>query len=76
MKKVILMGLLGSALLSTNVMAREDMSKFEIAPLLKSDKAKNAILDIPLYCADQSYPAAKRTLTDMTTSQKTNAFNK
>jgi uncharacterized protein YbjQ (UPF0145 family) len=34
------------------------------------------LYDVPLYFADQAYPKPERKLVGMTTSQKTNAFNK
>jgi len=76
MNKVLIACITSCILLASPVMAKDDRLKFSIDNLLKSDKAKSALYDVPLYFADQPYPEPLRTQSGITTSKKTNAFNK
>ncbi|WP_340679956.1 excinuclease ABC subunit A [Paraglaciecola sp.] len=76
MNKLLIACLGTSLLMSTAALAKDDRLKFSIDNVLKSDKAKNVLYDVPLYFADQAHAKPERKLVGMTTSQKTNAFNK
>lgn len=75
--KLIQSVLLVAALLTTVAAnARDDIGKYPIQSLLASSKAKEALLDIPLYFADQSHPKESSRYGEVSTNKKTNAFNK
>jgi len=79
MKKLTLplMALLAcSALTTTSTYARDDVSKFSVTELLKTEKAKNALLDVPVYFATQKYETVAKTFGEISTNKKTNAFMK
>ncbi|KXI29341.1 excinuclease ABC subunit A [Paraglaciecola hydrolytica] len=76
MNKLLIITITTGVLLSNSVWAKDEILKFEITPLLQSSKAKEVLYDVPLYFADQAYAKTDRKLKGMTTSQKTNAFNK
>jgi uncharacterized protein YbjQ (UPF0145 family) len=76
MNKLLIITITTGVLLSNSVWAKDELLKFEIEPLLQSSKAKDVLYDVPLYFADQVYAKTDRKMTGMTTSQKTNAFNK
>ncbi|GGO65883.1 excinuclease ABC subunit A [Bowmanella pacifica] len=56
--------------------ARDDRVRFDLEPFLSSSKAKEVLLDVPVYFAGQQHNAIKETWGEVTTSRKTNAFNK
>ncbi|MEP0355397.1 MAG: excinuclease ABC subunit A [Paraglaciecola sp.] len=74
--KVLLAGLVSCLLISSSAFARDDRVKFPIEPLLSSSKAKQALLSVPVYFAGQSHATPSNTWGEVTTSKKTNAFNK
>lgn len=76
MKKILVACITGCLFLASPAMARNDQSKFSINELLQTDKAKQALYDIPLYFADQPFPKPTRKQTGITTNKKTNAFGK
>ena len=76
MSKVLIACITSCILLASPVMAKDDRLKFSIENVLKSNKAKSVLYDVPLYFADQTYPEPLRKQSGITTSQKTNAFNK
>jgi len=55
MKLITSLLLATSMLTVTAVEARDDIGKYPIQSLLETSKAKSALLDVPLYFADQSY---------------------
>jgi len=65
-----------TSLTTTSAYARDDISKFSVAELLKTEKAKNALLDVPVYFATQKHKAVAKTFGEVTTNKKTNAFMK
>ncbi|WP_105189028.1 excinuclease ABC subunit A [Pseudoalteromonas sp. T1lg48] len=67
---------LGLALTANTALARDDIGHYNIAELLETTKAKNALLDVPLYFGNQAYGKVQETYGEVTTNQKTNAFNK
>jgi len=73
MKKII--AVIGIAILvfSTGSMARDDIGKYQVQPLLETDKAKKALFDIPLYFGTQEHPASKEKYGEVMTNKKTNA---
>jgi hypothetical protein len=74
MKKLILALVL--AALTTSAYARDDINKYPIAKLLESSKAKEALLDIPLYFSTQKHRAITKKYGEVSTNKKTNAFMK
>ncbi|MCK8105599.1 excinuclease ABC subunit A [Pseudoalteromonas sp. 2CM41L] len=76
------MKLMTSLLLATSLLtvsaveARDDIDKYPIQSLLETSKAKSALLDVPLYFADQSYGSESSKYGEVITNKKTNAFNK
>jgi uncharacterized protein YbjQ (UPF0145 family) len=74
MKKLILALVLTA--LTTSAYARDDISKYPIAKLLESSKAKEALLDIPLYFGTQKHKAVTKKYGEVSTNKKTNAFMK
>lgn len=65
-----------SVLTTTSTYARDDVSKFSVAELLETEKAKNALLDVPVYFATQKHKAVAKTFGEISTNKKTNAFMK
>ena len=76
MKKILLACLVGSVMMSTNALAKDDRVKFSIEPLLSSDKAKQALLNVPVYFAGQPHAEPTKVWGEVSTNQKTNAFLK
>jgi len=74
MKKLILAFILTT--LTTSVYARDDVSQYSIATLLDSSKAKEVLLDIPLYFSTQKHKAVAKKYGEVATNKKTNAFMK
>lgn len=76
MKLLISALLIVTTLMATAVQARDDISKYPIQALLETSKAKDALLDIPLYFADQTYAKEQNKFGEVITNKKTNAFGK
>lgn len=76
MKLLTLICVLVACLFSTSSFARDDIQTLPVQALLETTKAKQALLDIPLYFADQSHNTIKTTYGEVITNKKTNAFNK
>ena len=76
MKLFILTCVLVACLFSVKSFARDDIQTLPIQALLATSKAKQALLDIPLYFADQSHNTIKTKYGEVITNKKTNAFNK
>ena len=77
MKKLILplIALLAcSALTTTSVHARDEVSKFSITELLKTEKAKNALLDVPVFFATQKHKNVTKTFGEISTNKKNQCF--
>ncbi|MCF7517794.1 MULTISPECIES: hypothetical protein [Pseudoalteromonas] len=76
MKLIITTLALIGCLFSANSAARDDLQTLPVEALLQTTKAKNALLDIPLYFASQSHSKIKSSYGEVITNKKTNAFNK
>ena len=76
MKLLTLACVLVACLFSTNSFERDDIQTLPVQALLETSKAKQALLDIPLYFADQSHNSIKTNYGEVITNKKTNAFNK
>lgn len=73
----LIYGLAAAALLCTTAaQARDDRLKFPLEPFLSSEKAKEALLDVPVFFAGQDHAEPIKKWGEVTTSRKTNAFNK
>ncbi|KPH95931.1 excinuclease ABC subunit A [Pseudoalteromonas porphyrae] len=68
--------LLATTLITTAVEARDDITKYPIQQLLESSKAKDVLLDIPLYFADQNHSKESSKYGEVISNKKTNAFGK
>ncbi|MEM0515859.1 excinuclease ABC subunit A [Pseudoalteromonas sp. YIC-827] len=75
MKKSVFLAL-GLALTANTAMARDDIGQYNIAELLETSKAKDVLIDVPLYFGNQAYGDVQETYGEVMTNQKTNAFNK
>lgn len=53
--RVALICIMSCLFFSANVSAKDDRLKFPIEPLLSSEKAKQALLNVPVYFAGQSH---------------------
>ena len=76
MKLLTLACVLAACLFSANSFARDDLQTLPVQALLETTKAKQALLDVPLYFADQSHNSIKTNYGEVITNKKTNAFNK
>jgi uncharacterized protein YbjQ (UPF0145 family) len=74
MKKLILAVVL--VILTTSAYARDGFEEYSIANLLESPKAKETLLDVPLYFADQKYQSVAYTYGEISTNKKINALMK
>lgn len=74
MKKLILTALL--TILNTSAHARDDVGKYSIAKLLETSKAKEVLLDVPLYFSTQKHKTIAKKYGEVSTNKKTNAFMK
>lgn len=63
-------------LLSSTVQAKDEVLTLPLGDLLKSDKAKSALHNVPVYFAGQSHPKVASTWGEVSTSRKTNAVGK
>lgn len=76
MKKLLTLGVALGLLITSDAIARDDRLRFPIEPFLSSEKAKTALLDVPVYFAGQEHPEVLKKWGEVSTSRKTNAFNK
>ncbi|NMM42430.1 excinuclease ABC subunit A [Pseudoalteromonas arctica] len=68
--------LVAASLTAVSVNARDDIGQYPIQSLLETTKAKAALLEIPLYFADQAHAKESSKFGEVITNKKTNAFNK
>lgn len=77
MKKWILMCLSTLSILTFEADARDDVLRYDIAQLLQTAKAKEALdNEIALYFGEQQYSVPTAQYGVISTNKKTNAFNK
>ena len=76
MNKFIIITAISMALFTTAAAARDDIGKYSIAELLETTKAKDALLDIPLYFGDAKHSKVKAKFGEVISNKKTNAWNK
>lgn len=76
MKTTLTVLLILSGLFAQQAIARDDIGKYSIQELLATEKAKNALLDIPLYFGDAKFGKAEAKYGEVITNKKTNAWNK
>ncbi|TPH13916.1 excinuclease ABC subunit A [Litorilituus lipolyticus] len=76
MKKFSLITALLISVLSLNSYARDDIAKYSVPDLLKTTKAQDALLDVPLFFASQAHKEVEKTYGEVSTNKKTNAFMK
>ncbi|EKE83431.1 excinuclease ABC subunit A [Idiomarina xiamenensis] len=71
-----LLVIIAALIAASPVQARNDVLTFPLADVMTSDKAKEALFDVPLYFAGEEHPAVTSSMGEITTSRKTNAFGK
>ena len=76
MKRIFVTLTLLATFVASSAYARDDIAKYSIAELLATSKAKEALLDVPLYFATQKHKAVSKTYGEVSTNKKTNAFMK
>ncbi len=76
MNKIITILALSGILLSGTAQARDDVLTLPLNTIIGTDKAKQTLLDIPIYFAGQSHPEIGKDTVEVSTSRKTNAFGK
>ncbi len=76
MNKIITILALSVVLLSGPAQARNDVLTLPLNSIIGTDKAKQTLLDIPIYFASQSHPEVSKDSAEVSTSRKTNAFGK
>jgi uncharacterized protein YbjQ (UPF0145 family) len=76
MKKTVMLAALAAVLVSGTVQARNDVLTLPLDKIIGTDKAKQALYDIPVYFAGQEHAAISGNWGEVTTSRKTNAVGK
>lgn len=74
--KLLLAAALSTAFLSGTAAARNDVLTLPLADVVGTDKAKQALLDVPFYFAGQDHPKVTSNWGDIGTNKKTNAVGK
>ncbi|BCV35182.1 excinuclease ABC subunit A [Shewanella indica] len=75
MKKSLALALL-ALMVSANAAARDTIAQYPVQELLQTEKAKEALYDVPLYFATQAHPQISQSYGEVITNKKTNAFGK
>lgn len=77
MKKLPLIVLITSCILSAQATARDDIAAYSIDSVLSSEVAKQKLgTEMQFYFGDQQYSEPKMSFGEFKTNKKTNAFNK
>ena len=76
MKTKVIFAALAAALLSGTVQARNDVLTLPLDKIIGTEKAKQALHDVPVYFAGQQHAAITSTWGEVSTSRKTNAVGK
>ena len=76
MNKIFTTLALTATLLSGAAQARNDILTLPLDSIIGTEKAKQALLDIPVYFAGQEHPTVSKNWGEVSTSRKTNAVGK
>ncbi|MBZ9613080.1 excinuclease ABC subunit A [Rheinheimera maricola] len=76
MNKVLTVLALSATVISGAAQARNDVLNLPLAGIIGTDKAKQALIDVPFYFAGQDHPAVSNNWGDISTNKKTNAVGK
>jgi len=76
MYKTIATAAFAALLTSGAAQARNDVLTLPLDSIIGTDKANQALLDIPIYFAGQSHPEISSSWGEVSTSRKTNAVGK
>lgn len=76
MQKKVSVAVLAAMLVSGAAQARNDVLTLPLDKIIGTDKAKQALYDVPVYFAGQQHAAISKNWGEVTTSRKTNAFGK
>jgi len=76
MNKKIMLVALSAALICGAAEARNDVLSLPLDKIIGTDKANQALHNVPVYFAGQSHPAISSNWGEISTSRKTNAFGK
>lgn len=67
---------LAALLISGTAQARDDVLTLPLDSIIGTDKAKQALLNVPIYFSGQSHPEISSNWGEVSTSRKTNAVGK
>ena len=76
MKTKLLIISLASLLTSASAVARDTSLTLPLVDVIGTEKANQALLDVPFYFDGQEHPAVTKTWGEISTNKKTNAFGK
>ena len=76
MNKVMTILALSAAVISGAAQARNDVLTLPLDSIIGTEKAKQALHEVPVYFAGQNHPAISKNWGEVSTSRKTNAFGK
>lgn len=76
MKTKVVIAALAAVVMSGAAQARDEVLSLPLADIVGTDKAKQALLDVPYYFAGQDHPAVSSKWGEIGTNKKTNAFGK
>ena len=76
MNKVMTILALSAVVVSGAAQARNDVLTLPLDSIIGTEKAKQALHDVPVYFAGQKHAAISKNWGEVSTSRKTNAFGK
>lgn len=76
MNKVMTILALSAVVISGAAQARNDVLTLPLDSIIGTEKAKQALHDVPVYFAGQKHAAISKNWGEVSTSRKTNAFGK
>lgn len=76
MNKSLVLLTLSTILFCGTVQAKNEVLTLPLDNIIGTDKAKQALLDVPIYFAGQSHPAITSNWGEISTNKKTNAVGK
>ncbi|WNO59547.1 excinuclease ABC subunit A [Rheinheimera sp. MMS21-TC3] len=74
--KLILAAALSTVFFCGTAAARDNVLTMPLADIVGTDKAKQALLDVPFYFAGQNHPKVSNSWGDISTNKKTNGLGK
>ncbi|CAM3693700.1 excinuclease ABC subunit A [Rheinheimera salexigens] len=74
--KLVLAAALSTVFFSAAATARDDIQTLPLADIIGTDKAKQALLDVPFYFAGQNHATVMSNWGEISTNKKTNGLGK